>query len=215
MKKIAIYGAGGLGREVACLIKQINNIVPVWEFIGFFVDSKYAKKGESNEYGEILGDIDILNQWHEDLSLVIAIGTPSAVKNIRERIDNSNISFPNLIAPTVVIMDKDNVELGEGNIIGNGCWISCNVKIGSLNILNNYITVGHDSNIGDFNAFMPMVNISGNVNIGNGNYMGLKSAIIEKQIIEDYVTVGAGSIVMRKAKSNNLYMGNPAIKVKF
>ena len=40
MKDIAIYGAGGLGREVACLIRMINESkeIPEWNFIGFFDD---------------------------------------------------------------------------------------------------------------------------------------------------------------------------------
>ena len=38
MKKIAIFGAGGFGREVKWLIDDINEIQPNWEFIGFFDD---------------------------------------------------------------------------------------------------------------------------------------------------------------------------------
>ena len=36
MKDIAIYGAGGFGKEVACLIKRINEQEPTWNLIGFF-----------------------------------------------------------------------------------------------------------------------------------------------------------------------------------
>ena len=35
MKKIAIYGAGGFGREVACLIKKNNEAYPEREFKGY------------------------------------------------------------------------------------------------------------------------------------------------------------------------------------
>ena len=46
MKKIAIYGAGGFGKEVACLIARINEKIEddasKWELIGFFDDSKPA-----------------------------------------------------------------------------------------------------------------------------------------------------------------------------
>ena len=38
MKKIAIYGAGGFGREVACLLNKINEVKLTWELIGFFDD---------------------------------------------------------------------------------------------------------------------------------------------------------------------------------
>ena len=53
MKDIAIYGAGGFGREVACMIKHINESAdePIWNLVGFFDDGK--EKGSRNEYGPI------------------------------------------------------------------------------------------------------------------------------------------------------------------
>lgn len=39
MKKIAIFGAGGFGREVATMIQQINFVDKKWTFIGFFDNS--------------------------------------------------------------------------------------------------------------------------------------------------------------------------------
>jgi hypothetical protein len=38
MKKIAVFGTGGFGREVKVLIDQINNNKPQWQFIGFYDD---------------------------------------------------------------------------------------------------------------------------------------------------------------------------------
>ena len=38
MKEIAIFGAGGFGREIACIINQINQANHCWKFIGFFDD---------------------------------------------------------------------------------------------------------------------------------------------------------------------------------
>ena len=40
MKDIAIYGAGGMGRETACLIERINKASPktIWNLIGFYDD---------------------------------------------------------------------------------------------------------------------------------------------------------------------------------
>ena len=40
MKNIAIYGAGGFGREVACLLNIINEKEPTWNLVGFFDDGK-------------------------------------------------------------------------------------------------------------------------------------------------------------------------------
>ena len=61
MKDIAIYGAGGLGREIACLINMINKKELTWTFIGFFDENK--KIGECNEYGCIIGGMAELNSW--------------------------------------------------------------------------------------------------------------------------------------------------------
>ena len=55
MKKIAVYGAGGFGREVACMLRHINNIIPTWDLLGFFDDGKII--GYETGYGKILGGL--------------------------------------------------------------------------------------------------------------------------------------------------------------
>ena len=40
MKNIAIYGAGGFGREVSCMLNIINQCESRWNLIGFFDDTK-------------------------------------------------------------------------------------------------------------------------------------------------------------------------------
>ena len=58
MKDIAIYGAGGFGKEVACLINRINEKDPSWNLIGFFDDNP-AKKGQMvSHFAPCLGGID-------------------------------------------------------------------------------------------------------------------------------------------------------------
>ena len=55
MKKIAIYGAGGFGREVACLLNKINEVKLTWELIGFF-DDGLAIGTEVSHFGNVLGE---------------------------------------------------------------------------------------------------------------------------------------------------------------
>ena len=56
MRDIAVYGAGGFGCEIACLIKLVNESLRKarWNFIGFFDDNEKLR-GASNKYGKILG----------------------------------------------------------------------------------------------------------------------------------------------------------------
>lgn len=80
MRDIAIYGAGGLGREIACVLKKINMVTPTWNLLGFFDDG--LEVGTKNEYGEVLGGMNVLNSYIGSLALVIAIANPVTIRKI-------------------------------------------------------------------------------------------------------------------------------------
>ena len=208
MKDIAIYGAGGFGREVACLIKRINNEQPTWNLIGFFDDGKEI--GEANEYGKVLGGINELNAWDKEIAVVMSIGSPMTLKKIVDNITNPNVTFPNIIAPDVIFLDKENMSIGKGNLICTGCLISCNTRIGNFNCLNDFVSIGHDTVIGDYNAFMTASRISGIVTIGQFNYFGVNCCVLQGLKIGNNVTVGAGSALMRRTKDGYTFVGVPA-----
>ena len=213
MKDIAIYGAGGFGREVACLLKRINSVSPQWNLLGFFDDGITA--GTTNEYGSVLGGLEVANEWDRPISVVFAIGSPKVVYRLYESITNPNIDFPNLIAPDVLIVDQDNFSMGKGNIISYGCLFSCNTHIGNFNMFNGFITVGHDAVVGDFNAFMPSVRISGGVSVGNRNFFGVNSVVLQYIPIGNDTVIGGSSLIIRKTKDGNTYVGIPAQIVKY
>lgn len=213
MKKIAIYGAGGFGREVACLIRIINEQSPEWELVGFFDDG--IEKDTKNEYGVVLGGIDEVNSYPEELAIVIAIASPKIVEKIVGNITSSKIYYPNIISPDVMYLDRDNVKIGKGNIICSGSLLSCNVNLGNFNILNGFIPIGHDTQIGDFNSFMPAVKISGEVTIGNRNFFGVNSVVLQQIKIGNDTVVGANSLILRKTKDGMTYVGSPASIIKY
>lgn len=213
MKKIAIIGAGGFGQEVFCIWRDVlMNEGTDYQFIGFFDDAENLK---NNFYGNVVGNINDLNQFPEELNIAIAIGNPIHLKSIKQKIKNDKILFPNIIHPTALFLDSDFLEIGQGNIFSAECLISCGVKIGQFNIFNTRATLGHHDCVGDYNVFSPNVQISGNVKIGNGNLFGFNSGVIQNKSIGEGNTLGAGSILLRNIKNNDTYTGNPAIKFKF
>ena len=212
MENIAIYGAGGFGREIACLIHAINKVEPEWNIIGFFDDNP-SLKGSSNNYGVILGGIETLNSWREPLAVVMAIGSPKILETVVSKIDNPNIKFPNIIAPDVRVLDEENFILGQGNVISFRCMVSCHVRLGNFNLFNWDTFLGHDTSIGDFNVFNPSVRISGEVKIGNTNFFGVSSVVLQQKKIGDFTVVATNSVVMRNTYDNCTYIGNPAIKL--
>lgn len=208
MKNIAIYGAGGFGREVACMLSKINERRKEWNLVGFYDDGKQL--GCSNEYGTVLGGITELNSITEPLAVIMAIGSPKSVKRIVDNIHSPLVEFPNLFSPDIVYLNKDDLCIGKGNIICSGCFVSCNVAIGDFNTIHVQTTLGHDTILGNYNSIMPAVHISGEVQVGDGNFFGVSSVILQQLKIGNNTTIGANSLIGRNTKDGMTYIGNPA-----
>ena len=80
MRDIAVYGAGGFGCEIACLIKLVNESLRKarWNFIGFFDDNEKLR-GASNKYGKILGGKSELNVWDMSSRSMKKTSSPSSI----------------------------------------------------------------------------------------------------------------------------------------
>ncbi|MGV7105382.1 acetyltransferase [Flavobacterium sp. U410] len=215
MEKIVIIGAGGFGREVKTVIDTINDKQPneVYQFIGFFDDG--FEKGKIINGFPVLGGIEDLNNFSEPLHVVVAIGDPLVKRKIIKNIkNNSKLSYPNIIHPSVLI-SNDDVKIGMGNIICGGTIITCNIEIKDFVILNLMCTVGHDTKINSYSSFMPSVNISGEVLIEEAVYVGTGTKIINQLTIGQNTIVGAGAVVAKSLPENCTAVGIPAKPIKF
>ena len=122
MKDILIYGFGGFGHEVACILQHINEVKPTWKIVGYIDDG--VEVGTECKYGKVLGNIDTLNAWESPISVAIAVGSPKYLKEIPAKIYNPLVDFPNIIAPNVFFFDKmtyvfRNIEKILGSVIGH------------------------------------------------------------------------------------------------
>lgn len=214
-KDIAIFGAGGLGREVACLIRDINEACYDedcrYNFIGFF-DDNVAKGTQISHYGKVLGGLDALNAWTTDLEVAIAVGSPAAMFAITSRINNPKVNYPNLIHPDFAIIDPEEFVIGKGNIIKGRCEAAPNVTIGDFNCLIRDVVLGHDSRIGNCNILMPNVYICGEVEVGDKNLFGIGSIVLQQLKVGNDVHVGAGAVIFTNPTDGCTYLGNPARK---
>lgn len=213
MRDIAIFGAGGFGREVACLINRVNEAKPTWNLVGFFDDG--IEKGTLiSHFGTCLGGMEDLNNWSTPLDLCIAIGKGSTVEKIVGKITNPQVDFPNVIHPKVVFNDMKSLRMGKGNIIQANCSFSCDVIVGDFNVMNGSVVFGHDIIVGNYNSFMPAIRVSGEVKIGNSNFFGVGSIILQQITVKNNTTLAAGSVLMTKPKEGGLYIGVPAKMMK-
>jgi sugar O-acyltransferase (sialic acid O-acetyltransferase NeuD family) len=207
-EKIAIFGAGDLGREILLLIRQINRLVESWDIIGFFDDNENI--GTTINGIKVLGGLQDLNVWKGRLHVVFAISDTELKKKLIAKLTNQNITYPVLIHPNVEHHEFQNIKFGKGSIICSGNIFTTDIKIGDHVLINLNCTIGHDCIISDFCSIMPGVNVSGKVKLGEGVYIGTGSQIINYISIGDYTTIGAGATVIDDIQSHAVAVGTPA-----
>lgn len=149
-----------------------------------------------------------------------------------------NISMGKL--SNIIINDDGKIYLGENIEFRNLCTISASEK-GVINIASNCFfntncrIISHSSiNIGENCIFGPNVSIydhdhrfdiplvpikdqgfiSENVKIGKDVWVGANVIITSGVNIGDRVIIGANSVVTKSLKSNGIYAGIPAKKIK-
>ena len=207
MKDIAIYGAGGLGRETVLLLQQINLRSQEWNLLGFYDDS--IQKGTSIGNVQVLGGVDELNRVPEPLNIVVAISDCSSRKSVVTRIINSHIHFPVIIHPTCQAGDDKN-QLGKGCILTAGVILTTGIQLEDFVILNLAATVGHDVRIGRFSSVMPGCSISGNVKIGECTLVGTGARILQNLSVGNHCKIGAGAVVTQHFGDGKTIVGVPA-----
>ncbi|MFP5042062.1 acyltransferase [Parasediminibacterium sp. JCM 36343] len=125
-----------------------------------------------------------------------------------------------IIDPTCTILVPDNFSIGHnssisaytviysayGVEIGNNCLISSNCGISSINhIINSANRVNDPKDIGQH--CKP-------VKIGNNVWIGMNACILPGITIGDNSIIGSGSVVSKNVPSNEIWVGNPARKIK-
>lgn len=209
MKRIAVVGAGGFGREVAWLIDEINAASPEWSLVGFFDDGIV---GSTVEGYPVLGCIDSMVDLEEEVYAICAIGDPRLRRTLVRRLEQMNRRFATLVHPSV--RKSQFVTIGEGTIVCASTILTTNIAVGKHCLLNLDCKVGHDSALGDFTSCMPGVNIAGDVIIEEGCYFGLNACVINRKRVGEWSVIGAGASVVKDIASRSVAVGVPAMPIK-
>lgn len=206
---LAVYGAGGLGRETLELAKIINKKSKQWsKFI--FIDDGDTPGIVSG--CEVYKYDDAKKLFEGQLQIVMGIGEPSVREMLFVKIVKDNIDTPSLIHPDIYI--PESTRVGKGVIIQSGCSISVGVTIEDYVLLQSMCAIGHDCIIGEGSIISTMDCIAGAVHIGRYAYLGMHTSIKELVSIGSYTIIGMGSIVFKDIPEEMIAMGNPARPMK-
>jgi sugar O-acyltransferase (sialic acid O-acetyltransferase NeuD family) len=205
---IAIYGAGGLGRELALMIQQINQVREQWNIVGFFDDG--IKPGEKVDSWKVVGGLSEANQWSTPLAMVVAIADPHVRMSLVEKLVSPALMFPTLVHPSCNTGDTKRNYIGKGVILTANVVMTTNVRLDDFVIINLSTTIGHDVTIGSAASIMPGCSISGNVKIGARCLIGTGVRFLQNVSIGEGSIVGAGAVVTKNFEANSKIMGVPA-----
>ncbi len=211
MKQVAIYGAGGFGREVAWLMDSCNQKGDHYEVLCFIDD-------EPSLHGRVLNGIQVMGlheakEKYPSINLIRGIGNIQASVEITRKAKHSGLNFLTVIHPSTECSRY--VSFGEGTVVCSGNVFTTNIIVGDYVQVNLSCTVGHDVTLGDYTTIAPGVHISGYVHIGKRVYIGTGAVIVngtenDPITIGDDVIIGAGSCVTKSIQNNSKVVGVPA-----
>ena len=204
MKRLGIFCAGNLGKEICDIAERINENENRWSEI-FFVDN-YS----NNQffYGKLVYRLEDLHRNKDSIEYIIANGEPAIRKEIYDQIKKEDGRLATIIDPTVIV--SKTAILGEGIIATPYTTISSNVCIQDNVLLQSYICIGHDIKIGANSVISANTSIGGRTCIGENVFIGMGAIVKEELIIEDNVILGMGSVLYSNLSTGTVALGNPA-----
>jgi len=211
MQDLVLFGAGGMAKEVAALVRDINRETLMFRHIAYVVDDAYFREGEEI-HGVPVFPRNWLIEHKTDVVCVCAVGYSKERRIIQRSLMQEGVRFVNLLHPTT--------RLGEGTTIGVGCimepncGISADCRLGDGIFLNGDVNIGHDAVLEDYVTCFPRCQVSGKVRIGEAACIGSMSFINEKRKIGAEAVVAPGSIVFGNVKEGTHVMGNPAKRIE-
>ncbi len=212
MKDLIIIGAGGVGRETALIVEEINEVSDEWNLLGFIDENASLHHKMINDY-PVLGNLEFLKEYEREVFVVCAISNYEVKrKKVALLTQNKNIKFATLIHPSVKL--NRFIQIGEGCIIYPDVLMTTNIEIGNHVIISSKTGIGHDSIMEDYCSLLWGVNISGNVRVGEGVLLGSGAIVIQNIEIGKDVTIGAGAVVTRSINEYGIFVGIPARRVR-
>ncbi len=211
-KKLIIMGAGGLARELANAVAQINSICPTFELLGY-LDDKQTLRGQKLLDLPVLGTVEQLGEYKStDLWAVAATGDGYVREKFARTAQHNNVPLATIIHPSSTIGGDSSVQ--DGVFIAAACVITVNVYLDQAVLVNMGCTIAHDVRLGKFASVHPGARISGEVIVKDYALIGSQAVILNKCTIGQGAVVAMGAVVAHDVPDYTLVAGNPARIVK-
>jgi sugar O-acyltransferase (sialic acid O-acetyltransferase NeuD family) len=212
MRRYAIFGASGFGREVMPLARYQLHQTTREPYQLVFVDDN-PPAAEINGHAVFTYE-DWMAQEATSRHVCIAIASSAVRHKLALRLEGDGVSFFSVQAQNVVVMDD--VQMGAGSVLCPFVTLTSNIRIGKHFHANLYGYIAHDCVIGDFVTFGPGVHCNGNVVIEDYAYVGTNVTLKqgtpggEPLVIGRGAVIGMGAVVTKSVAPGAMVVGNPA-----
>ncbi|WP_267350645.1 NeuD/PglB/VioB family sugar acetyltransferase [Sphingomonas sp. GM_Shp_2] len=178
--RLAIFGTGGMGREVADIVSRSPRLSEYYSEISFVTDAP-------------AGPVQGIPVVHPDAissddELCLAVGSSADRRMLAARFAGRR--FATIVSDHAIISPL--ACLGAGAIVCDFAVVNNGVTTGDHFLANVYAQVSHDCLLGDYVTLSPKASCNGWVRI------------------EDDVFVGAGAVIRNGSPARRLYIGTGA-----
>ena len=204
MLNIVIVGAGGFGREVACLLDSFLPNEP-WNLKGF-LGKDLGTETDCPLPGDLIGD-PLEYQPESTDRFVLAIGNMRARSTIVPAIQSKGGKFLTLTHPTAYVAPT--AKLGDGVLVYPFATVSNNATLADGVKLNYYASCGHDTTLGKYCLLAPYATINGFVTLEDQVYLSTHSTVAPGVRVGHKSKVSANSAAMKDVPADSLVFGVP------
>ena len=209
MPRLAIVGAGDLGRETAALVEDVNAAADAsrrWDLVGFVDDAPRLQQITVQDL-PVCGGTDWLREQRA-LHYVVAVGNPQARRRLYQRLRGASLAAASLLHPTVSLHRTSAV--GPGCLFARGSTLTVSVTVGRGVVIDLHCSISHDVTLGDYATLHPGVRLTGHVRVGATAELGAGCVVLPGVTVGAEAVVGAGAVVHRDVPPGVTVAGVPA-----
>ena len=208
--KIAILGAGGLGKAIYEAFRA-SGLGP--RVAGFLDDGRTGRFCGKPVLGPI-ADAPTLSRRRRLTHGICAVGYRhfDARRKIIRLIERTrSLRWISAVHPSAAV--ARDAKLGEGVFLSLGCVVNAGTVIGDHAVLWSGVIIEHDNEIGENVYLCTGAKTSGYVRMGRDTFVGM-GAVITQSNIGRSATIGAGSLVLGDVKDRTVVWGQPARTIR-
>lgn len=202
--RVAIAGAGGMGREALAWLRDAR---PDSEPVAFFTADASERPAGADIGLPVVDDLQALRELRASV-VVLGVGDNGRRMTLAEEAEASGLELLTVVHPTAFL--GPGVALGPGSLVAPGCVITRDVRIGRAVIVNYSASIGHDGTIGDGAFIGPGAVLTGDVQVAAGAMVGAGAVILPGRMVGAGAVIAAGAVVTRDVPPAAVVSGVPA-----